>query len=251
MTINWKRTLIGLLDVVIAVYLVAAVTVLNKPYGKAAVCSEVNITIADGQANSILTPAEVKRLLEQHRAYPLAQPMQFIDTRHMEEVLSENPFVANAECYKTQEGHIAIHLVQRKPVLYVLSTTGDRYFVDSEGEILPHTRLTSNLLVATGTITRQYASSHLAPIARFINDDRFWKEQTEQLNVLPDGNLELIPRVGSHIVSLGAPVGIDRKLDRLLKFYKYGLSHAGWDRYERISVEYDNQIVCKKKKSRS
>jgi len=46
MTINWKKTIIGVLDVAIAVYLVAAVTVLNKPYGKAAVCSEVNITTA-------------------------------------------------------------------------------------------------------------------------------------------------------------------------------------------------------------
>lgn len=251
MTINWKKTIIGVLDVAIAVYLVAAVTVLNKPYGKAAVCSEVNITIADGQTNTILTSAEVKRLLEQQRAYPLAQPMQFIDTRHMEEVLCENPFVANAECYKTQEGHVAIRLEQRKPVLYVLSTSGDRYFVDSEGEILPHTRLTGNLLVATGTMTRQYASRRLAPIARYIADDRFWSEQTEQLNVLPDGTLELVPRVGDHIVSLGAPVGIKHKLDRLMKFYKYGLSQAGWDRYERISVEFDNQIICKKKKSRS
>jgi cell division protein FtsQ len=100
-------------------------------------------------------------------------------------------------------------------------------------------------------MTRQYASRRLAPIARYIADDRFWSEQTEQLNVLPDGTLELVPRVGDHIVCLGAPVGIKHKLDRLMKFYKYGLSQAGWGRYERISVEFDNQIICKKKKSRS
>ena len=39
-----------------------------------------------------------------------------------------------------------------------------------------------------------------------------------------------------------------KKLQRLRKFYKYGLSHAGWDRYERINLEFDNQIICKKRK---
>jgi cell division protein FtsQ len=78
-------------------------------------------------------------------------------------------------------------------------------------------------------------------------DDDFWQEQTVQLNVLNDGTLELVPRVGNHIVYLGTPTGIDKKLERLRKFYKYGLSHAGWDRYERINVEFDNQIICKKR----
>jgi cell division protein FtsQ len=58
----------------------------------------------------------------------------------------------------------------------------------------------------------------------------------------------MVPRVGDHIVYLGAPTDISQKLDRLRKFYKYGLSQAGWNRYERISVEFGNQIICKKRK---
>ena len=38
------------------------------------------------------------------------------------------------------------------------------------------------------------------------------------------------------------------KLDRLQKFYRYGLSQAGWNRYSYINVEFDNQIICKKRK---
>ena len=107
-------------------------------------------------------------------------------------------------------------------------------------------QLAGNLLVATGTMERSYAQKRLTPIARLILDDQFWRSQTEQLNVLPDGTVELIPRVGDHVIYLGSPVGVARKLERLRKFYKYGLSHAGWSRYKRISVEFDNQIVCKR-----
>ena len=68
-----------------------------------------------------------------------------------------------------------------------------------------------------------------------------------QVNVLADGTVEIVPRVGDNIVYLGSPGGIGRKLDRLAKFYKYGLSRVGWDRYSYISLEFDNQIICKKR----
>ena len=246
MTFNWKHIVVVLLDVVIAVYLLMAITVFNEPDEKALLCTEVNIHI-DNNASGLLSPAEVKRLLESRHLYPLAQPMQFVNTRKMEESLLVNPYVEAAECYKTQNGHICVNVIQRQPVLHVMPMSGDQYYVDVHGAILPHTRLSGDLLVATGAIERNYAQERLTPIARHILDDEFWRAQTEQLNVLPDGTLELVPRVGDHIVYLGAPNNIPKKLERLRKFYKYGLSHAGWSRYQRISVEFDNQIVCKKK----
>ena len=97
MTINWKHTLVVLFDVAIAVYLLFAVTVFNKPDDKATVCSEVNIHI-DNNESGLLSAAEVKRLLQIRQQYPLAQPMQFISTRQMEETLMENPYVEKAEC---------------------------------------------------------------------------------------------------------------------------------------------------------
>ena len=41
---------------------------------------------------------------------------------------------------------------------------------------------------------------------------------------------------------------IEKKLTRLEKFYKYGLSQAGWNKYSYINLEFDNQIICKKRK---
>ena len=38
-----------------------------------------------------------------------------------------------------------------------------------------------------------------------------------------------------------------KKLTRLEKFYKYGLSQAGWNKYSYINLEFDNQIICKRR----
>lgn len=247
MTINWKKTLIVTVDVIIAAYLVLAVTAFNRPDEKATVCSEVKIDIAQDKGDGFLNPGEVKRLLERQSLYPLAQPMQFVSTRSIEEALMKSPFVDEAQCYKTQSGHVCIQLRQRLPLLHVMADNGECYYLDDHGDILPATGLTIDLIVATGIISRKYAREVLAPLAITLHDDAFWQNQIVQLNVLGDGTLELVPRVGDHVVYLGAPTDIPQKLDRLRKFYKYGLSHAGWNRYERISVEFGNQIICKKR----
>lgn len=247
MTINWKKTLVVTVDVIIAAYLVLAVTAFNRPDEKATVCSEVKIDIAQDKGDGFLNPGEVKRLLERQSLYPLAQPMQFVSTRSIEEALMKSPFVDEAQCYKTQSGHVCIQLRQRLPLLHVMADNGERYYLDDHGDILPATGLTLDLIVATGIISRKYAREVLAPLAITLHDDAFWQNQIVQLNVLGDGTLELVPRVGDHVVYLGAPTDIPQKLDRLRKFYKYGLSQAGWNRYERISVEFGNQIICKKR----
>ena len=247
MTFNWKKTLIITIDAVIAAYLVLAVTLFNRPDEKATVCSEVKIDIEQGKGDGFLNPTEVKHLLERQRLYPLAQPMQFISTRKIEEALVKSPFVDEAQCYKTQSGHVCIQLRQRLPVLHVMASNGDHYYLDDHGDILPTSGLPVDLIVATGAISRKYARQVLAPLASGLHDNKFWQSQIEQFNVLSDGSLELVPRVGDHIVYLGATTDIDKKLDRLRKFYKYGLSHAGWNRYERISVEFGNQIICKRR----
>jgi cell division protein FtsQ len=251
MSVNWKYIAIVALDVAIALYLVLAITVFNRPDEKATVCNEVKIDIAKGVTDGFLTTAEVKRLLEQKGLYPMAKPMHQVNTREIEETLAANPFIEQVECYKTQEGKIKVCISQRQPVLRVMANNGDNYYVDYHGEILPYTQYANNLIVATGWIDRRYARRVLAPLAGSLVSDRFWQNQTEQLNVLFDGSLELVPRVGNHVAYLGSPDNTERKLERLRKFYQYGLSVAGWNKYERVSVEFDNQIICKRRQKKS
>ena len=72
--------------------------------------------------------------------------------------------------------------------------------------------------------------------------------------------IELVPRVGNHIIYLGnlpesnilekrekeITAFVNKKMKRLENFYKYGLSQAGWNKYSYINLEFDNQIICKK-----
>ena len=70
----------------------------------------------------------------------------------------------------------------------------------------------------------------------------------EGFNVLPGKEIELVPRVGNHIIYLGKLEHFEDKLKRLKTFYEKGLNQVGWNKYSRISLEFGNQIICTKKK---
>ena len=75
-----------------------------------------------------------------------------------------------------------------------------------------------------------------------MQKNSFWNAQIEQIHVLPGKNIELVPRVGDHLIYLGKIAGFEKKLKRVKAFYERGLNQVGWNKYSRISVEFDNQI---------
>lgn len=250
MTINWKKSLIVLCDIVIAAYLVLAVTSFNKPDVAATHCTEVKTEIEQNIVDGFLTADEISKMLRQEKVYPLSLPMHDISARKIEETLLKSPFVEKAECYKTQSGEVCIQVRQRVPVVKVMADNGENYYIDSHASVMPENRFVNDLIIATGHISRKYAQTYLSRVANYIMQDKFWQNQIVQINVLPDLTMELVPRVGDHIIFIGAPTGVARKLDRMRKFYLYGLNKAGWNKYSYINVEFDNQIICKKAKNK-
>nr|WP_314755231.1 cell division protein FtsQ [uncultured Prevotella sp.] len=263
MRLNWKKTITITLDVLIGIYLLLAFIRFNKPDETTKVCTKVTIDIQDEATNGFINTQEIKHRLEINKLYPLEKPIRYVDARKIEEMLKASPFVKTAECFKTQDGHVCILLTQRMPVVRIKAVQGDDYYVDDNDCIMPNSHYTSDLIIATGHISKWFAMNYISPVSKAIMGDDLWRNQIEQINVLPDRSIELVPRVGEQIINLGQlPESkyknerrklvndfINKKLTRLENFYKYGLSQAGWNKYSYINLEFDNQIICKRKKT--
>ena len=247
MHINWKKMFTASFSVIIGVYLLLAITAFNHPIERDMTCRDVQVTIEGNATGGFLTPADICRMLTEQELYPVGKHLTDVNLRAIEERLEAQELIERVEAYKTQSGNVKISISERVPVMRVMAN-GQDYYVDRDGKALMNTGYVCNLIIATGSISQAYASRVLAPIGRIIMADDFWRNQIEQINVLPDSTVEIVPRVGGHIIYIGQPIGVTKKLERLRKFYRYGLSQAGWNKYSRISVEFNNQIVCKKKK---
>jgi cell division protein FtsQ len=101
--------------------------------------------------------------------------------------------------------------------------------------------------IVTGNVDKTFATKELYEFGMFLQKNPLWQAQIQQINVTPSKELELVPRVGDHIIFLGKPGNYKNKFERLKTFYKKGLNEIGWNKYSRISLEFNNQIICTKK----
>jgi hypothetical protein len=82
-----------------------------------------------------------------------------------------------------------------------------------------------------------------------ITEDAFLYEEVVQI-VATGGKgtslqLAVVPRSGDFTIDLGRAEKLEEKFATLRRFYDKGLSRIGWDRYSRISLRYDGQVVCR------
>ena len=90
----------------------------------------------------------------------------------------------------------------------------------------------------------------LLTFVEFVEEDDFWRSEVVQIaaRTTPSGALEveLVPRSGRHTILFGRIEQVERKFDKLMRFYRSGLQNIGWDAYRTIDIRYKDQVVCKK-----
>lgn len=241
-----RRILILVGMLVLTVYVILGMTAFNGKPDKET-CPGMTLSIKDTTNFGFVTYNQVKRILEDKDISPIGKRRENINVRKLEETLSRHPFISKAECYLTSGNFVSVNIYQRIPILHVLADNGDDYYLDHQGKAMNFHDRSVCVAVATGAIDHQFAKTMLYPIARFLQTDRFWNSQIEQIYVTPKQELELVPRVGNQILFFGKADDYTEKFSKLRAFYSEALSKAGWSRYNRISVEFNNQIICTKK----
>ena len=108
MHLNWKRILLVGCDIVLGAYIVVAMTAFDRPESENTACTQVDINVQDEAVNGFISPKEIRSRLIKSDLYPLKKTLKNINTREIEDQLKQSPFIKNAQCYKTQDGHVWI-----------------------------------------------------------------------------------------------------------------------------------------------
>lgn len=210
------------------------------------VCSNLKISITDKDKKNLISNEEIAVLLKEKDLNPIGKKLEKIKTKSIEDVIEKHPMVRHAECFKTPEGAIQVNITQRTPVLRIIGA--ENYYVDDLRKPMP---IPSNhaayVPVFSGNVTKKMATGAIYDFAQFLNKDEFWGNQIDQINISPNMKVELVPRVGDHIIVLGNFDRYEKKLEKLRKFYLYGLNEIGWNSYSKIDLQYKDQVVCTRK----
>lgn len=242
-----KISLVSLLFLGLVAYVVYATLFLSKPAPDEK-CIAVELIVKRNPQAKFVDETEVETMLKNEHVYPKGMLMKDVNTKKIEETISKNEFVDKVECYKSAKGTLCVSIEQRVPVIYVVPDGRSGYFVDAQGKIISNTNYAVNLVTASGKIDDEFASKKLSEFGQYLQSDPFWNNQIEQLYVSKNKKgehvVELIPRVGEHVVYLGEIDDFQKKLRKLKMFYEKAMGTVGWNKYAKINLEYDNQIIC-------
>ncbi|MCQ2218537.1 MAG: cell division protein FtsQ/DivIB [Paludibacteraceae bacterium] len=211
------------------------------------VCRAVSVEIQDSATLRFISKRDVARLLERENVNPVGSTMKDVKLDKLEAILKKQPRIKSAECFKTPGGQVGIVIMQREPVLRVMNG-GHGYYIDSDGFVMPvSNEFTAYVPIASGYISENMAKNELYDFAMFLRKHEFWNAQVEQIYVDSHNEIELVPRVGDQVILLGSLDNYEYKLEKLLSVYKNGFSRTGWNKYRKINLKFDNQVVCTKR----
>lgn len=236
-----------ILSIVLLCVYIGFTLVYFSPMFRSVRCSEVTIVIKDGESRSFVSSEDVEELLKRHLVYPSKHKIGEVRMGVIEEVIKSNPMVRTAECYRTASDGIKIEVTQRRPVVRVITPVRS-YYIDSDGEEMPTSiKYSAYVPVLSGNISPTYLRSHLMDLVGYISKDKFLNAQIEQIYVDSQLRLELVPRVGSHVVRFGTVDNYEKKCDNLKLFYQKVSNQVGWNFFKSIDLSFENQIICEKR----
>jgi len=242
-----KKIIAILFALALVAYIIFSIFFMN-PKINDSVCNNIEIIIVDTLKSHFIKKTEIKNILKNARIKIVGEKMSEINITLIEQKLEENKLIKKVECYKTVGGSLKVKVYQKAPIIRVISDFGN-YYVDNEKSIMPISEnFTAYLPIATGYIDKEFATTKLYDFVVFLQDDKYWYSQIEQINVLPNKDIELTPLTGNFQIILGS-LDDDYKgnLDKLKLFYDKGLNKAGWNKYSVINLKYKNQVVCTKR----
>ncbi|KAA6339156.1 hypothetical protein EZS27_012884 [termite gut metagenome] len=244
-----KKRILQITVLLFTVYIFTVVISFNHRIDNL-ICRDVIFIIKDSVNVGFVTKRDITDMLQKANLNPKDKSMDVINTSFIEKTLSKHILIDRVECYKTLSGKLCIEINQRIPILRIMGNNDENYYIDNKGKVMPmNVKCIVHLPVVTGDVDKTFAMNELYKLGLFLYNNKFWDAQIEQINVLPKGEIELVPRVGEHIIFLGNANRMEQKFERLKKFYLKALNKVGWNKYSRINLEFENQIICTKWKN--
>lgn len=227
-------------------------------------CRSLSVEVVTQSSDELVNKSEVEA-----KTYAIldsinGRAVSTIDTKRIEEVLEDNPYIKSIDVFIDINGELKIRVLQREPIAKIIDQDNNSYYLDIEGDIFKNKDLrASRVIVANGNISpinfpenKDYIPidsidhtiiRELDFIIRKIRSNGFLTAQIDQVYVTGQNEYELIPKLGKHLVEMGDISSIDEKLENLHVFYTEGMANKDWNKYKKINLKYRNQIVCTKK----
>ena len=174
-----------------------------------------------------------------------------VDIKKIEKLLDKSHFIEQSNVFIDSKNILNIKCELKEPIVRVHRNESKDFYIDINGYPVPFSkRATIRVPVITGNtekirISRKAGSEYMKlwKLAKNINQDIFLSALIEQIDIQKNNEILLVPKLGKQKIEFGDLANISQKLKKIKAFYQNEMKKTGWNKYKKLSVKWDGQIV--------
>jgi cell division protein FtsQ len=178
-----------------------------------------------------------------------------INLKGIEKKIKKDSFIKDAQLYTDLRGNLIARVELRRPVARIVRNDGPDGYIAEDGTVMPVSeKFTARVMLVSGpyvrtllrqtNLTNSKEGSQLLSFLNKVRKDEFWYAQIAQMDIDAKGRITMLPQVGDEKIEFGTPENDEVKLKKLKIFYKEVLPRTGWNKYRRVNLEYEGQIIA-------
>ena len=220
-------------------------------------CSGISITIEGVNNNFFVDKKDILNIITGIvGGSAMGKAISAFDLKQLESSLQKDIWVKTAQLFFDNNNKLMVKVIEREPLVRVFTTTGTTFYIDSSLAMLPlsekssarlpvFTRFPSDKIVLSPQDSALLKD--ILTVSMAMQKDNFNMAMIDQVDITPQRNFEMVPKIGNTIIIFGDATDIEEKFYKLQLFYKEVMVKAGWNKYNEVNVQYKGQVVAKRK----
>jgi cell division protein FtsQ len=249
--VNIKRDI----KILAAVIVVAGIIAFTERKQSRASIRDITIKMVNINENHFLDESDILDFMQLDKENLKGASLDRVNLKEVEQKIKREPFVKDAQLYSDLKGNLVVRTELRRPIARIVRNDGPDGYIAEDGTVMPVSdRFTARVILVSGPYVRSLLKQknlndfedgkNLLNLIESIRDDEFWSAQIAQLEIDSKMRITIFPQVGDERIEFGKPENAETKFKKLMIFYKEILPRMGWNKYNRVNLEYEGQIVA-------
>ena len=241
--------------IIIAVLIVCGIIAFAERHQSSASIRDITIKMVNVNENHFLDESDIVNLMQLNKETLKGATLDRVNLKDVEKKIKSEPFIKDAQLYSDLKGNLVVKTELRRPIARLVRNDGPDGYIAEDGTVMPVSdKFTARVVLMSGSYVNQLLKQNnvndtedgknLIALLNVIREDDFWAAQIAQLDIDSKARITLFPQVGDEKIEFGKPENIEVKLKKLMIFYKEILPRMGWNKYGRVNLEYEGQIVA-------
>lgn len=219
-------------------------------------CKGLEINIHGVSNNFFIDKEDVKKIISSYTGEITGTRIEGFNLKAMEAELKREVWIKDADLFFDNNGILQATVEEREPIARIFTKTGSSFYIDNSNMMLPISeKLSARLPVFTSFPTENKVLSKIDSsllkdintLSVLIQKDSFLMAMIEQVDITPNREFEMIPKIGEQTIVFGDASGAEQKFSKLELFYKKVMLKYGWNRYSVINLQFKGQVIGKLK----